>query len=166
MGCERVVLGSPAGCGVEGQVCDLVLLSKHRLQKTRAMCKGTLDITLRSQVACGLWPGEKCWGGEHSALGLDCTQRLTVRGLKREEGPQNPLPPFQRPPPPCSWQSARPELPRRGLSPARAEPNLSTCQNSCLGARACAAHAPASASRGLTACLALRPPFPSLLTFY
>lgn len=151
--------------GVEWRGKSVIFYLAFKVQvaeDSRDMFKGTPDIALWSWVACGLWPEERCWGGEHSALGLICTQCLTVRGLKREEGPQSPLPPFQRPPPPCSWQSASPELPRRGLSPARAEPDHSTCQNSCLGAWACTTHAPASASRGLTACLVLRPPLPQL----
>lgn len=71
---------------------------------------------------------------------------------------------LQRSASPPFWQSASSELPQKGLSPARAEHHHSTCQNSCLGAWACTTHAPASC--GLTACLSLRPPFPSLLTFY
>lgn len=124
-----------AGPGEEGSICDLLLGARGRI------FRGWVQRTLYSLGSVN---------SLRKRVDPTCTQNSLSLSL-------------QRSPPPPFWQSASSKLPQKGLSPARAEHHHSTCQNSCLGAWACTTHAPASC--GLTACLSLRPPFPSLLTF-
>lgn len=85
------------------------------------MFKGAPPITLG--LASGLWPGERHLGGEHSTWrGLFYAAPLDERSEEKGEGPRALPLHFQRPPPPCSWQSTKSELPHRGLSLAGLSP--------------------------------------------